>query len=83
MPVTKYGDVSEMGQPERHARGGLGARIRRCWDRAATLSGFCGVRGVQKFRSLSDAQRARQEARLEHMKALRRRRATLNETLGE
>ena len=76
MPVTKYRDVSEMPPPERVTGPDLAERIRRCWERARIMGGYARVRGVQRFRSVTEAQEARQQARIAHMRRLREERAS-------
>ncbi len=61
MPVTRYRDVADMPAPPRAERDDLPHRIRSVWTRAAVLAGLTPPRGVQRFRSLAEAQAARDD----------------------
>jgi hypothetical protein len=59
MPIRRYRDVSEMPPPPRPTGADLAERIRQVWSRAASLAHLDPPRGVQRFRSLEEAQEAR------------------------
>lgn len=64
MPVWKYRDVSEMPPPPRPATTDeLVRRIRSLWRRAARFGRGGYPPGVYKFRSLEQAQAARERVR--------------------
>lgn len=63
MPVEKYRDVSDMPAPPRADEEELVRRIREVWERAVALAGPPRWRGVQRFRSLEEAQAAREALR--------------------
>lgn len=74
MPVERYRDVSEMPPPPRATGSDLADRIRDVWNRAATLAHLEPLRGVQRFRSLEEAEAARAaetRARVERLRASR------------
>ena len=62
MPVTRYRDVADMPPPPKAEGDDLARRIRQAWARAATLAGLDPPRGVQRFRTITEAQAARNEA---------------------
>lgn len=59
MPVTKFKDVSEMPPLPRVEGPELLERIRVLWNRAFALSPPDFPRGVTRFRTITDANRAR------------------------
>ena len=62
VPVTRYRDVADM-PPLSAAKGAdLAPRIREVLARAATLARLSPPRGVQRFRSIEEAQEARAAA---------------------
>ncbi len=62
MPVTRYRHVADMPPVPRAEPQELADRIRAAWRRAAVLAGLAPPRGVQRFRSLDEAQAARHQA---------------------
>jgi hypothetical protein len=71
VPVHKYRRVADMPHPPRVAEGNLAQRITALWQRSATMTPFRVVVGVQRFRSIEEANRAREEATLERLRQLR------------
>jgi len=59
MAVTRYRDVSEMPEPPRPSGAELVRRIRAVMGRAARLAGLGYPAGVHRFRTLEQAQAAR------------------------
>ncbi len=70
MPVYKYRSVEEMPPPPQRSTD-LVARIRAVWNRAALLAPRLLPTGLQRFRSMGEANLARQEATLARMRATR------------
>ena len=69
MGVTRFRHVSEMPPPPRVAGDDdLATRIRSLWRRAVTLCPLDPPRGVQRFRSIEEAGRARDLATIRRMK---------------
>ncbi|MFH1464132.1 MAG: hypothetical protein ABIO70_07085 [Pseudomonadota bacterium] len=62
MPVTRYRDVSEMPPPPRAKPEELTRRIRSLWRRVVAFAPPSFPRGVQRFRSIEEAQAAREAA---------------------
>ncbi len=70
MPVQKYRSVEEMPRPERVPDDALLARIRAVMARARLFAPALAMpRGVAKFRSIEEANAARDQATLERMRA--------------
>lgn len=68
MGVHKYRSVEDMPRPEL-ARGDVAARVRAVWRRARALAPAPGiVRGVRKFRTIEEANAARDEERMARMR---------------
>lgn len=59
MPVTKFRSVADMPAPLSDSGKDLIARIRALWNRAFLLSPPDIPRGVQRFSSIEEANRAR------------------------
>ncbi|MBX3272227.1 MAG: hypothetical protein KF729_18325 [Sandaracinaceae bacterium] len=73
MPVTKYRSVQEMPRPERVADAELLARIRAVMARARLFAPpLTAPRGVTKFRSIEEADAAREAQTIERMRRSRR-----------
>ncbi len=72
MPVFRYRGVEEMPQWELTPLQDRARLIREVWIRAATLARLDPPRGVQKFRSIEEAQAARDEATRLRMASHRR-----------
>ncbi len=69
MPVFKYRSVSEMPRvPAIPVNQNLKARIRAVWNRARLVCPIRPVRGVTRFRTIEEANRARERATLERMR---------------
>jgi hypothetical protein len=62
MPVTRYRSVSEMPRPPRAEASELTRRIRSLWRRVLTMAPKDVPRGVQRFRTIEEAQAARAAA---------------------
>jgi hypothetical protein len=72
MPVQKFRSVEEMPRPERVVAPDLADRIRALWRRARLLSPPAPMkRGVTRFRSIEEANAAREQATRERMRASR------------
>ena len=72
MSVTRYRDASEMPPPPRVPDDDdLAARIRRIWHCAVTLCPLDPPRGVQRFRTMEEAGRARDEEIVRRMIGMR------------
>ncbi len=71
MPVQRYRDVSEMPPPPETSPANLGRRIRVVWARAVALSEFRARPGVQRFRSIEEADAAREQETTERVQQLR------------
>ena len=70
MPVQKYRSVEDMPRPELVPAADLAARIRALWKRARMLAPAPVVpRGVTRFRSIEEANTAREAATLRRMRA--------------
>ena len=73
MPVFKYRSVMDMPPPPRCPDDEeLVARIRAVWDRVARLAGGGYPPGVHRFRSIQEAQEARERVVRDRMRRLRR-----------
>jgi len=68
MSISRYHDVSEMPPPPRVTGDDLWERIRALWSRSSRLSSVCTPRGVQRFRSIEEANREREERTIRHMR---------------
>ena len=64
MPVTKYRSVSDMPRLGRVPDDQLADRIRAVWNRALLLHPRKIRRGVQRYRSLLEANAARQRGQV-------------------
>lgn len=62
MTVQRFRDVADMPPPPLAGAPDLERRIREVLARAHSVSGFTVVPGVQKFRSVDEANEARLEA---------------------
>lgn len=71
MPVSKYRSVEDMPPPPRPNPEELLDRIRAVWNRAALLTGFGYPPGLYKFRTLEEAQAARDEVTRQRVQKLR------------
>lgn len=83
MGVTRYRDISEMPAPPRARPEELAHRIRQAWARAAAMVGLEPPRGVQRFRTLEEAQNARSAetlARVTRLRDARKRKAQASGT---
>jgi hypothetical protein len=69
MPVSRYRSVADMPRPEPATSSELAVRIRVLWNRAFLLSRPSFPRGVARFRSVEEANAARERATLERMQA--------------
>lgn len=69
MPVWKFRSVEEMPRPERVTGAALHERVRDVWRRAFLLSPPAFPRGVQRFRSVDEANVARDEQTRRRMAA--------------
>lgn len=74
MSVTKYRSVELMPPVPRVVGADLADRIRAAWALARRLSGPLNTPGVQKFKTLEEAQRARQLAVIARVRRLRKQR---------
>lgn len=68
MPVTKFKSVSDMPRPSRADGADLIERIDAVWSRAFELLPPEFPRGVMRFRSIDDANRARAASVAERMR---------------
>ena len=72
MPVRKYRSVEAMPRPARVADAELVARVRAVWNRARTLAPPLAIpRGVTRFRTIADANAARDAATVRRMRGTR------------
>lgn len=72
MPVEKYRSVEDMPRPARIVGDDLPAHIRALFRRARLLSPPALItRGVQRFRSIEEANAARERETIARMKASR------------
>jgi hypothetical protein len=71
VPVQKFRDVAAMPRPPRAPNGTLEERIGALWERTAELLSPRVIRGVQRFRSIEEANAARDLATIERMRATR------------
>ena len=69
MPVQKFRSAAEMPRPPRATGPELEARIRALWNRAFLLSPPDYVRGVQRFRSIEEANEEREQRTIARMRA--------------
>ncbi len=76
MPIERYKSASDMPPPPPRdpQDPSTWAAIRELWAIAAHTLPPLYPPGVTRFRSIEEAQRAREEATLERMRAVRRRR---------
>ncbi len=72
MPVTRYKDVADMPPPPRPTGPALIRRIREVMARAARMAGSGYPKGVHRFRTLEEAQAARQAVVKARVRARRR-----------
>ncbi len=72
LPIQRYKDVSEMPPPPRPRGDELATRIRDVMTRAARLAGSGYPPGVYRFRSIEEAQEARQAVVRARVQARRR-----------
>ena len=72
MPVYKYRSVEDMPRPPRASGEDLVQRIRAVWNRAALLCPPRPPRGVMRFRTIEEANAARDRATLERMRSTAR-----------
>ncbi len=75
MPVERFRDVAEMPPLPLASGETLTARIRAVWGRSWRLADVRWPPGVQRFRSLEEAQVARNAVVRERVRALRQRRS--------
>jgi len=68
MPVFKFKSAFDMPRPERHDGPDLLERIRAIWNRAFALSPPTFSRGVSRFSSIEEANRARFELTVARMR---------------
>lgn len=71
MPIERYRDISEMPRPPRPSPERLLEAIAATWERAQLRGAPDFFRGVQRFRSLEEAQAARQKRTIAHLRRLR------------
>ena len=71
MPVSKYRSVEQMPPAPRASDDELAERITAAWSRARRYAPLSIVPGVQRFRSVEDANAARGEATTERMRKTR------------
>ena len=71
MPIERYRDVADMPRPPRLAGKRLVEAMAAVWERAHVRVAPNVPRGVTKFRSIEDAQRARQQRVLATLRRLR------------
>jgi hypothetical protein len=70
MPVEKYRSVEDMPRPTHDGDTPLSVRIRALWNRSRALTpGIAFVRGVQRFRSIEEANAAREREVLRRMRS--------------
>ncbi len=74
MPVTKYHRVEDMPRPSRVPPDQLAKAIDAVWRRAELFAPHPVVPGVQRFRTLAEANAAREQTTVERMRDLRERR---------
>jgi hypothetical protein len=74
MPVSRYPSIEALPGLSPAAKGDLGARIRKLWNRSLRFASPGVVRGVVRFASIADANEARQRATAERMRRLQLRR---------
>ena len=72
MGVTKYRSASEVPAPSRCSDEELVPRIRRVLDRSFRFAGPRQTYGVSRFRSMEEANAARERATIARMRATRR-----------
>jgi hypothetical protein len=70
MSVHRYRSVAEMPPPKR-AQGDLLERIRAVWKRAFQLAPPAPPRGVRRFKTIEEANAAREADVIARMRALR------------
>jgi hypothetical protein len=73
MPVEKYRDVADMPRVPRAHDSQLPQRITALWRRATQMAPPNVVAGVQRFRSIEEANVARERATSERMRGETRR----------
>jgi hypothetical protein len=71
VPVSKYRHVAQMPPPPRAEDGELVERITALWRRAASLAPPSVIRGVLRFRSIDEANTARDAATRQRVRWLR------------
>lgn len=74
MSLIKYAQVEQMGRVIRYTGNELGQRIRATWARARRLSCAIFTPGLQKFKTIEEAQEMRQNRIYERMRTLRQER---------
>lgn len=85
MPVSRYRDVSEMPPLPRLQGDALVEALDALWERFESVGAPACPRGVQRFRSIEEAQEARLAFTRAHVRELRerrRRRATGDDCAG-
>lgn len=60
MPLYRFRSIEEMNRHEIPTPADLADRIAALWSRAAALGGLQSPRGLQKFRSLEEANQERE-----------------------
>ena len=71
MPVTKYRHVEQMPPTPRAGDGELAERITTLWRRARRFAPVSVVPGVQRFRTIEEANAARSDATVKRMRKAR------------
>lgn len=71
MPTFKYRSVEEMPRTVRVADAELAGRIRALWNRSFLFSPPEMPRGVQRFRTIEEANAARDQTTRERMRSRR------------
>lgn len=72
MPVYRFRTIEEMNQHEPPTRADLADRIAALWSRAAALAGLESPRGLQRFRTIEEANRERELRTTERIQRLGR-----------
>jgi hypothetical protein len=70
VPVYKYRSVADMPRVPPATGGDLADRIRAVWRRSQLFCPLRPPRGVMRFRSVEEADRARQQATRERMRRI-------------